>query len=161
MYPFLSHLYKEKLLLYTDTDSIFFTKQGLKYMQKRINSTKIGFFKIESVLTKGAFLGLKLYVMQRSDKSVEIKCKGLTKEQLVKALGLNKEKDIVASFTDTVKKNEGILTIDVKDVEVLKRNLTTLNISTLFEEVRSFDNSMFAQYRKKGIKKKSGYPLPH
>ncbi len=158
MYHFLEPLYRNNILLYTDTDSIFYevkkrNKQVslMNIINKRLDNDKIGFFKIERKSDKALFLAPKFYVTLTNDAQ-EIKCKGLTVQQLKQALksGKNGSEPIIAAFEQTLE-NEGVLTIHVKDVERLQRRFKQLRISPVLTEQATYTNLNVDKYRKKKI----------
>jgi hypothetical protein len=154
MYPFMAKLYKDGGLFYSDTDSIFCDQKMEAFLKPRMNNKKIGFFKLEKMIDEGLYLGPKMYVLQsHSSEEVfqEIKFKGVNKDQLKKAI---QDEDLLVFFKEKMEKDEGVITIAVKDVHRLQSCLSKLNVYATYTNSITFSNFYFEQYRKKIIENK-------
>lgn len=152
MYHFLAPLYKENMLYYTDTDSLYYSTdasniKSLNFLKNRINNVKLGFFKVEKESEKVLFLAPKLY-MTVTDSVVEIKCKGLTIEQLTTVLEKKFKNNVVVAF-EQILADEGSLIVSVKDVNRLKKEITKSVVSAQFLEEIRYTNESFTKYRTK------------
>jgi hypothetical protein len=156
MYPFLNMLYKKNLLYYSDTDSIILDyEKGKPLIEKRINPSKIGYFKIECESTLGYFLDKKFYYIKNDNNNVEsnnnkdlsiLKSKGIDSKRLEKMFSKTVEDEF-----ENILKNHGEFSYKDSKIERLQRNSRSLLLKKIELDELNISNLNFQQYRKKVV----------
>ncbi len=147
MYPFLNILYQKNLLYYSDTDSIILDyEKGKPLIEKRINSSKIGYFKIEAESNLGYFLDKKFYYVKfdQDDSKSILKSKEINSKKLEKMFSKTVEDEF-----ENILKNQGEFSYKDSKIERLQRNSRSLLLKKIELDELNITNLNFEKYRKK------------
>lgn len=151
MYPFLSRLYKNGLLCYSNTDSIIFLKNKKSdFIKKIIHSTKLGFFKVETEGNYGTFFDVKMYSLFPKEENIESmdKHKGLIKNPFENTKSLSNKERFLKLKNNYFKKNQNV-SFSEKRERRLKRDSKNIYIETVDSSFFEQNTEKFGNYRSK------------
>lgn len=115
---------------YMDTDSIVIEKKDLPKLTNLIDSSKLGYLKIEGEYSEGIFVAPKVYLLKKDD-TYTIKIKGISN----KDLGAS-PKEIENLFKTKLKKDENKLSMHIKRVLNFIRDRSDYSIYSAESELK-------------------------
>ncbi len=131
---------------YSDTDSIF-CKNPLPISS--ISDTELGKFKLESKVKEGLFLSPKVYMVKKSDNTIDIKFKGLNKELLTET----DIYDIYYNSTNVLKKISFNFKRNLQKFIIFKQDSNFNIFSKLLKRNKMFINNKWINTNPLTIKK--------